>query len=849
MSDNQDKYDILINISEANKAQKYEKRKELFQIDAFDKIAEILKEHQHGEDTKNITDCRFHSTIFIDGDRGVGKTAFMLNIERFYSDEIKNDDKKKKYAFLNPVDPTLLENSEKFLSVVLGAVVDKVNQQSKQCEANELDEKYYKALEQLSKSLEAIGTMKDNIGIEEIAAYKSSSKLEQNAHNFFKIVSEILCVKSLVILIDDVDMAFDKGFDVLEVVRKYLASPFIIPIVAGDMKLYKEIVETEFMEKIRFHKDVQNLKSIYGGKEILSNSDEYKNKASLVNNLVEQYLHKIFPNEYHIQLKDIFQILKEKTVLIKFADDVLILYKDVKDFEIRLINYGINQKEFTHQVFTNNTRDFVQYLYNKKEIFEYAFKNKKNLKEKLAQDIKVIKEEISELEKLQETELQIEDLRNKILEKENITDILIEEYFLNNPKKHQETLKLTADFYRYSNNEDKKRLSLLLDNDVNAFTDNGYSIYEALKGEFFLKQKKPFNKIDKEVIVNSAYLPKDRYENWENKEDKKYSFLYLMLHNNFYSSVGTRELFITGKFLEAMICLLDNTMDIDKKRDKLKQLNFNIPILSNISKNKYIDNLKDDDKINEENISLNKDFSQILDNFENNSSFFTSTFLYEMLKKYINNINILKAGEYNKDIFESFSVCESTNKAKEIFENNPIYDSVKRVMYIFINSIASFESKKNVYSSNIAISNGDIENIKNSKTYKNIEEMENNSLTKIFISYFEDILEYRDDDEQSIFNLTVKERKFDLDKELKNLGYKYRATPKDKLETMKKMISKIENNKYTKSNLEIIFYDSSFNRTILNFGNNNNNKNFTDIKEIYNEIAGRLSLLLSDKIS
>lgn len=74
--------EIIININEANKAQKYQNENELFQIDAFKRVSEILKEHKVGKDTDDITDCRFHDTIFIDGDRGVGKTAFMVNIEK-----------------------------------------------------------------------------------------------------------------------------------------------------------------------------------------------------------------------------------------------------------------------------------------------------------------------------------------------------------------------------------------------------------------------------------------------------------------------------------------------------------------------------------------------------------------------------------------------------------------------------------------------------------------------------------------------------------------------------------------------------------------------------------------------
>ena len=61
--------EIIININEANKAQKYQTKEELFQIQSFERVTEILNEHQIGEDTSEITNCRFHDTIFIDGNR------------------------------------------------------------------------------------------------------------------------------------------------------------------------------------------------------------------------------------------------------------------------------------------------------------------------------------------------------------------------------------------------------------------------------------------------------------------------------------------------------------------------------------------------------------------------------------------------------------------------------------------------------------------------------------------------------------------------------------------------------------------------------------------------------------
>ncbi len=703
---------IIININEANKAQKYQNENELFQIEAFKRVSEILKEHKVGRDTNDITDCRFHDTIFIDGDRGVGKTAFMINIENYYNKyfEAKAEDikDKPKYIFLKPVDPTLLEHTEKFLSVILARIVEYVNDKKQDIEKG-FEEKYYKSLENLSKSLESIKTLKDDIGIEEIASNKSSLKLEQHAHEFFNTVRRIFDVHGIVMLIDDVDMAFDKGFDVLEVVRKYLASPYLIPIVAGDMKLYREIVETRFKEKIQFFQDVKYLKDLNND---LKNSDEYKEKILLLDNLVEQYLHKVFPSEYHIKLKDIFVILKEYKEKVKIEiNGNQIPYKDLKDFEIRVINWGINQKEFTHQVFTNNTRDFVQYLYHKKEIFEKIFDKSYN-------------EELYEEQDKKESYLIITDR----------FDNLIKEKIIANPTEHKKTLKLTADFYRYANDENKKRLSLLLDNDVEAFTtDKGYSIHKALRGKFFLNEKPPYNKIDKEIVRDRLFLPKKHFlKELENKTSSEYLALYLMLHDNYYSNSTNKILMITGKFVEAIICILDGTIEKEEKEEIINTLNYGIPILSAIGKNKYIDKLiKEDeaDEMDEDDVIStlpNNEYTIFNDEFKCSINLkFTSVFLYEMLKKYINNLNILKAGDYSRNYTDIGS------QVNPIIMSSPLYEYVKRVCYIFLNSVASFESRESISTGNIAI-DGKIENLEShSKVFiNNIQKIGEDTVTK-----------------------------------------------------------------------------------------------------------------------
>ena len=743
--------EIVININEANKAQKYQKKEELFQIEAFKRVAEILKEHKVAKDTNDITDCRFHDTIFIDGDRGVGKTAFMINIENYYKNIAEIE--KPNYIFLKPVDPTLLEHTEKFLSVVLARIIEYVNDNKNNFDNLNMD-KYYKSLENLSKSLSSIKTLPDDIGIDEIASNKSSLKLEQHSHDFFKEVCLIFDTDGIVMLIDDVDMAFDKGFDVLEVVRKYLASPFLIPIVAGDMKLYKEIVETQFMYKTNFLQDVNYLKNIYGSDE-LKFTLEYISKKELIDNLVEQYLHKIFPSEYHIQLENIYKILKDNYVILEFDDKFKVTYKEVKDFEIRHLNIGINQVEFTFEIFANNTRDFIQYLYNKRNIYEIFFRKI---------DKYVYKKDKNIIYSPLDSALKYDD---------NIMNYI----YTNNDDNLNKTFKKTADFYKFSNDRKKRELSQLSFNDYESFEDNRYNIYKAFSSDIFSKLQKFRNieesvknysikgkSIDDALKINNYYFNLSSY------------ITELFVFNDYFSSYQRRNYIFTGNFLEMIIYSfsLDSKLN-EIKDDDISLINKMINPMKYKNSNNVLINILDDETsfrqlcidiyntlysmteyeelekiLNSENIELNKkcrelniDKEYILKinkNFKNISTKipFGSEFMNnKRYKEESDNLDEVEfSGENNYDLSNEISrsiliwkrvFCQNvklnslsmyeivykffTNieklkwiEVQELKTNQPII-FLRRIVLILINSIAFFEREdEDVANINIAIS-------------------------------------------------------------------------------------------------------------------------------------------------
>jgi hypothetical protein len=120
--------------------------------------------------------------------------------------------------------------------------------------------------------------------------------------------------------IDDVDMALDRAFEVVDDVRRLLGCPYIIPIVSGDYRLYSQMTNVHFDEKsYRDRRYNEGLR------------DEGQELAKQLSNA---YLTKVFPNQMRITLLPIKYIIP--TLIIKQKDDENFTeYKDYKNSLLR----------------------------------------------------------------------------------------------------------------------------------------------------------------------------------------------------------------------------------------------------------------------------------------------------------------------------------------------------------------------------------------------------------------------------------------------------------------------------------------------------------------------------------
>lgn len=214
--------------------------------EVYKPLAQMIKEavdKASSATNRTLNELREHNAISIDGARGTGKTAVLVNLKSY----LKNEDVLKEVHILDPVDPTLLEDGESlFLHIIVAAVLHdndvKEAQRKEPYKARSLNQ----TLEKLAQSLESVETAKERHGMDKVRAMYSNKYLADSVQDFFREVLGLLDKKLLILPIDDVDTSLNRAFENLEIVRRYLATPHVLPIVCGDRELYNDVTWRDF---------------------------------------------------------------------------------------------------------------------------------------------------------------------------------------------------------------------------------------------------------------------------------------------------------------------------------------------------------------------------------------------------------------------------------------------------------------------------------------------------------------------------------------------------------------------------------------------------------------------------
>lgn len=267
-----------------------------------------------------------HNTISIFANRGAGKTTFLLSALKRIRDNYK-----KNVVCLRPLDPSIIDCKQHPFINIIAAIHQTVEESIKEdpWKKPSVDkdclEEYKSIYKKLLKGLPFIdGIGNENIyqnwddelfiSMQGMERAEASNNLIDYFHAYVHKALKLLQAVCFVISFDDIDTNFQKGYELLEVIRKYLTTEQIICILTGDLELYGKLVRKASWKC--FDSTFLNKERTYAKRS----EDEF---STMVNHLENQYLLKILKPENRIQLHTINEVIEldESTIYIYFSDD------------------------------------------------------------------------------------------------------------------------------------------------------------------------------------------------------------------------------------------------------------------------------------------------------------------------------------------------------------------------------------------------------------------------------------------------------------------------------------------------------------------------------------------------
>jgi len=273
----------------------------------FSKVKELInKAIDCAKNWENTTYTRPQETISILGSRGSGKTSFLYSIKDEYEE-------KDAVAVIPTIDPTLIEQKGHVFLTIISQIKKLVDKKLNYSDCNPDNPKFHRRqvweekLRSLAHGLptiDGIGHPKEEswedpeyIMHKGLCSVQSAMGLESRFHEFVDESLNILGKKIFLLLLDDIDVEFSKGWPVLETLRKYITTPKIVTLLSGDINLFGKAVRKQQWKNF--------------GKELLINEGDKLKKINEYNHLVTemegQYLQKVLKPERRVRLTTLWE--------------------------------------------------------------------------------------------------------------------------------------------------------------------------------------------------------------------------------------------------------------------------------------------------------------------------------------------------------------------------------------------------------------------------------------------------------------------------------------------------------------------------------------------------------------
>lgn len=620
---------------------------------------------QRRKKDKNLSPLAMHDAIFISGGRGAGKTVFLKNAQKIWRGSPNAES--INLHFTPAIDPTLLIDHDNFTNVVVAHLYNEV-EKTFSSSPNPLEiykTDFYSKLKQLADSLGQESDYEDRVGIDRILKYRSGIQVESFFHDYVEVCIKILNSTAIVIPIDDVDMALNRAYEVLDVVRRILGCPYIIPLISGDDALYQHMINQHFMNDISSNQS----------KNISVDED-----LAFANRLTNAYLTKVLPSHLRIPLLTIDSLLDKLKLKEDGKDDSD--FEDYSDsFDDHFYGFVNGEEKSADWPRPSNAREVVQLL----TMFPPSdFLAKPILGQWTSLKSWALMKKCGSTLALSTSAMLMVEIKN---------NFRLHEVMLFNPLKQvEESLGWAKkDFYC----EQKKAIEQLK---LGSKDDNQIELLEPFK------DKKIFNSMPAlEFYTRKFSVPSKEVSNTEYSNN---ILLSIYTYKDYYGSSGStiHQVFFSRAFEILLISLLSS--DFDRSRFQRRRWIRNIrgiqessPFYSvyQMAPTKFIELEEDDNHIplsNNDQLVASERLGQLVDDIlkwrEQHS---------EILKDFIiNNPYALLHSVFNK----TFTQLHLLRCKGGVLKEEYLSTLVKRFEYILINAFASFLKPSGIVNANIA---------------------------------------------------------------------------------------------------------------------------------------------------
>ncbi len=326
-------------------------------MELIEKQVQKSKDFKLPESNKIEKQHHVHNTISIFGNRGAGKTTFLQTalylIFQKYEEEV---------VLLKVLDPSLLDcKQHPFISIIasIHELVEKCINKDYLNRGNisKTDkDKYDFSYKNLLKGLpfiDGVGSANSYqdwdddlyVSMQGMEKAEASNNLIDNFIEYVYDALKVLNKKCFIIPFDDIDTNINKGFEILEVIRKYLITEQIITILTGDLDLYSKLVRKASWDS--FSKNFLEKERDYSKR----NPDEF---SHMINHLENQYLLKVLKPEYRIHLKTIREVIESgecniKVLLNEKRKSPIPIYNCYADL-IKYIGFNLDNVRIVSQI-------------------------------------------------------------------------------------------------------------------------------------------------------------------------------------------------------------------------------------------------------------------------------------------------------------------------------------------------------------------------------------------------------------------------------------------------------------------------------------------------------------------